>query len=381
METKALAVRTSTPCAIPTSPVPLPPAATRAAVPITKPLPPPARWSVGIPLPLAAVGAALGAAALLFVQYTALDEGLRRVAASHRLLAALKAAGAEHVALDVHITADGGVGVFLAEPVTSGAALITLPSSLMLSVGTPSAPAQASLPLALAKERRNISRSIMSHYLATLPLACPANLAVRSDADLALAALSLHAWKVDLLARERQRMSESAGHEVLPFSSDEVAWATCMKLSRAYAGVGHGPVMMPFVDLVNHGFGRSSTCVERGSWVDEASGAWQASLVARRDLSAGEELTYEYHQTPSRARMLSSFGFATDNMPSASLAANGLPERDPQWLALHGCVPPLRTDLFLQVRPPARLRPSHPALGRGLRWHRISRHRISPSAM
>ena len=51
--------------------------------------------------------------------------------------------------------------------------------------------------------------------------------------------------------------------------------------------------------------------------------------------------------------MLSSFGFA-DGMPSASLTASGLPERDPDWLAANGCAGATRTDLWLDdASPPA----------------------------
>ena len=58
-------------------------------------------------------------------------------------------------------------------------------------------------------------------------------------------------------------------------------------------------------------------------------------IVAAVDISAGEELTFPYSHSPSRARLLTSFGF--DSAPSASLMAADVPQRDEQWLAGHGC--------------------------------------------
>lgn len=60
-----------------------------------------------------------------------------------------------------------------------------------------------------------------------------------------------------------------------------------------------------------------------------------AELVAAVDLEAGEELTFPYSHSPSRARLLTSFGF--DAAPSASLMASDVPQRDTNWLAERGC--------------------------------------------
>ena len=76
-------------------------------------------------------------------------------------------------------------------------------------------------------------------------------------------------------------------------------WATCIKWSRAFAGVGDGPVMMPFIDLLNHD-SNTPSCAERGVWVDEANGEWAAEVVALRDLPAGTEVTYAYSYSPSK---------------------------------------------------------------------------------
>ena len=60
-----------------------------------------------------------------------------------------------------------------------------------------------------------------------------------------------------------------------------------------------------------------------------------AKLVAAMDIEAGEELTFPYSHSPSRARLLTSFGF--DVAPSVSLMASDLPQRDADWLATQGC--------------------------------------------
>ena len=56
-------------------------------------------------------------------------------------------------------------------------------------------------------------------------------------------------------------------------------------------------------------------------------------MVAIRDLAAGEELTWEYQASPSRARLLTSFGFGSHrDAPAASLASKDLPARDAAWM-------------------------------------------------
>ena len=173
--------------------------------------------------------------------------------------------------LEVRLTPYGGLGVFAAESIAAGSVILQLPSSMMLgSGGRP-----ASLPLALLRERRNSSSAWMSAYIATLPAECPDNLATsrNADADLALVGASLHAWKADVLRRELQVLDA----EPARFSEEEVEWGTCMKLSRAFSGMGTGPVMIPFVDLLNHDAARP-TCTEQGRW--QASGARSLEAAA-----------------------------------------------------------------------------------------------------
>lgn len=245
--------------------------------------------------------------------------------------------------LDIKLTSYGGLGVYVGRDVSAGETIFALPSHSMLHVPKG---AQAMLPLILARERRNASSELMRRYLATLPSECPDNLATRGEDDLALAAESLHGWKVDLLRRERQAMT-MAGWPMgaSSWSDEEIRWATCMKLSRAFAGVGSGPVMMPFVDLLNHDHTKGD-CRERGRWVDEATGQWVAEVVAERDLPQGTEVVYPYSESPSKARLLTSFGFS-EGAASASLAASELPERDSAFLEANGCKGSARTDLVM----------------------------------
>ena len=263
-----------------------------------------------------------------------------RIDASNELLRMLAEDGIVHeYKLVVQRTPYGGLGIFAAENIASGSVIMQLPSSMMLgSGGRP-----ASLPLALLHEKRNSSSAWMRAYIASLPTECPDNLATSRNAaaDLALVDASLHAWKTDVLQRELKVLdADPAG-----FLADERLWATCMKLSRAFSGVGTGPVMIPFVDLLNHD-AIHPTCTEKGRWKDEARGVWLAEVTAARDLAVGDELTYPYSESPSRARMLTSFGFA-HGAPAASLASAQLPERDAAWLAQHSCDRPPRTDLYL----------------------------------
>jgi hypothetical protein len=269
-------------------------------------------------------------------------EDAARADVSLELLAALADAGASHVPLAIKPTSYGGLGVFTAAAVPKGAVVMALSSSLMLtSEGRP-----ASLPLALAKERRNSSSAIMQLYLSSLPSTCPNNLALRGPADLALAAASLHGWKVDLLEDERRELLAHPPSRGAAWSAEDIEWATCMKMSRAFAGNGQGPVMMPFIDLINHE-GDTPTCSEHGRLVNADTGEWVAEVRALRDLRQGEEVTYSYSDSPSKARMLTSFGFEA-GAPSASLAAAELPQRGAWQLAQHGCTSLPRTDLRIE---------------------------------
>ena len=272
-------------------------------------------------------------------------EDASRLASALSLMKTLNEAGMMSMPLTVKATKYGGLGVFTKEAVSAGTTLIQLPNTLMLESGG----SQASLPLALAKQRRNATNAVMQAFIKSLPATCPDNLALAPPADHALVAASLHAWKVDLLAKERAVLLRHAFEPV--WSEDELQWALCIKLSRAFAGVGSGPVMMPFIDMVNHAAAGPPTCSEGGRWVDEAAGKWVAEVTALRDLEAGEELTYTYSESPSKARMLTSFGFS-EGAPHASLAASELPARDAAFLAAHGCVGAPRTDLYLSSPPP-----------------------------
>ena len=264
----------------------------------------------------------------------------RRAADSLALLAVLVKHGATHVPLAVGPTAYGGLGIKVSAPVTKGAVIFSLPSSLMVKGS-----GQATLPLALARERLNPTSEHMAAYRRTLPAECPPCLAARSSADLALASSTLHKWKATLLDSELKALRDS-----LPELSDaDRRWATCMKMSRAFAGIGDGPVLMPFLDLLNHD-GETPSSVERGRWVDRDQGVWVGEVVAKRDLLPGDEVTYEYVESPSRARLLTSFGHEM-GAPDASLAAEGLPDGDGSGDAI-GCPSDAtpRTELRLDSR-------------------------------
>lgn len=172
-----------------------------------------------------------------------------------------------------------------------------------------------------------------------MALTGPPNLVVAPKADRDLAAASIHAWKTDLLTAQ-----EAALDAELPDASlEERKWGQCMMLSRALMhqrGVGGETktVMMPFFDLLNHGYsGFHQSFPDR------------AVAVAATDMKAGDEITFPYVESPSKARLLTSFGFA-EGAPSASLAANDLPQRDRQWLAENGCSGTARTDLYVNSK-------------------------------
>lgn len=216
----------------------------------------------------ALTGALAVAAALRF--------GDRRVKSAASLLAALETAGAVvSVPLEARAVAYGGHGIFTGAPVRAGARIMSLPKALWLT-----APDEAGLPLALARERRSPSSPVFDHYLASLPTDCPANLATRPAADLALANASLHGWKVELMEREARQLAS----EIPLATAEEVRWLLCMKQSRAFGGDSEGPRMLPYFDLLNHN--------DADPTVREVTDAHGSALVALRDLQAGEELAF-----------------------------------------------------------------------------------------
>lgn len=209
------------------------------------------------------------------------------------------AGGEVHVGIRVAHTA-GGIGVVVIDPVAAHTPLFSLPTSTML---TGSGANGTGIPVTLIMERRSPSSNVAKKYIKTLQMDCPPNLAVANADDLKLAAQSLHSWKVQLL--EAQRVALDA--ELPDATAEERRWGQCMMLSRALMHQGKGTVMMPFFDLLNH-----------GDSAYHQSFPNKAVAVAARDLKAGEEITFPYVESPSKARLLTSFGF-TEGAPAASL--------------------------------------------------------------
>jgi hypothetical protein len=75
------------------------------------------------------------------------------------------------------------------------------------------------------------------------------------------------------------------------------------------AAGGGGPaggVLMPFMDLLNHG----SSCRHENIQASDPRFS-RAVILASRDIEAGEELSWPYVKSPSKARLFTSFGFST----------------------------------------------------------------------
>jgi len=257
-----------------------------------------------------------------------------RLKQSANLLRALQEAGATLlVPIVAEVTGDAGLAVFTNGNVSKGTSILTIPAELMLREPGADESGEVGLALALAREKQHPSSDLMSLYLASLPGAgeCPANLVGRSKADLKLASASMHKWRVDMLSSGRSTLAKYMPE----MPTHELSWVLCMVLSRAFTQTGKGTVMIPYVDLLNHNRNPSAYHVTHPD---------KAVVVASRDLKAGEELTFEYLASPSRARLLTSFGFET-GAPALSLAANDLEHRDEAWLERYGCSAVPRVDL------------------------------------
>ena len=157
---------------------------------------------------------------------------------------------------------------------------------------------------------------------------------------------------------------------LMPENSEElIRWAICMVHTRADSErrLSDGPMLMPFVDLVNHAGHASS--IDRSVWSDAAGGEftsaagaaprpatgtarkWKMELVAVRDLKAGDEVTWSYLQGASRLMLLASFGFNSADAPDASIPVR-LPETNETRDDDDGCPPPeqLAVDMRLDAR-------------------------------
>ena len=240
----------------------------------------------------------------------------RRAADALALLALLARHGATHLPLDVGPSVYGGLGVKVAAPVAAGATILTMPSSITFKGS-----GHATLPLAILRERLKPTSEWTKVWLRTLPAECPPCLAARSAEDVALVNSTLHRKKATMLESELAVLRDA-----LPELNDaEHRWATCMTMSRSFTGIDgnmDGHMMMPFLDLLN-GRWVEPTAAWFARWVDRARGEWVVEVVAKRDLQPGEEVTYEYVESPSRARLLTAYGFEGD-APDASLAADGV---------------------------------------------------------
>jgi len=160
-----------------------------------------------------------------------------RAAKAQTLLDALTENGATlSVPLEVRADGDSGVGVFAATDVPADTLILEVPHELWVkSVGgaddaLPLALAEhmisGPLPIALNEKRGPRARSaVAAAYLETLPAECPPNLATRSEADLAVAAASMHGWKVELQRREAALLRR----EIPELDEDRIRHLLCMK--------------------------------------------------------------------------------------------------------------------------------------------------------
>lgn len=265
------------------------------------------------------------------------SENAGRVAAVSDLLTTLVKEGATaHVPLEARATQAAGLTVHITASAKAGQSILTVPAGMHLQ---PDIPDEAGLALALLKQRKAPTSTVLGKYIATLPERCPGGVVAWGRKDLELVGASLHRWKSEMLLTGRAFLATE-----LPETSEaERDWALCMVFSRSLkAHHGQGSVMIPFIDLLNH---------EPRATVYLASYPHGMVMTATKDLEAGDELTWEYVASPSRARLLTSFGFGAVEegkprvAPAASIAAKDLPTRDANWLESVSCPTVARTDL------------------------------------
>ena len=210
-----------------------------------------------VPRPRSGATTTSAAASREHAAYVLGDSPSVRAAQARALLQGLVEDGAVlHAPVQLAEHAKTGLGIYAATKMVRGQPIFTLPARHLIRPVADGIGAAA----VLVQEQRQASSKAMQLYIASLPRECPANIAARSRtaSDLALVALSLHAWKTELLRAELSYLSSALVSDAAVTPS-EAEWATCMLMSRAFGvdddaqmnkAAGHGVVMVPFVDLL-----------------------------------------------------------------------------------------------------------------------------------
>mmetsp|Transcript_23186 Transcript_23186/g.60637 ORF Transcript_23186/g.60637 Transcript_23186/m.60637 type:complete len:468 (+) Transcript_23186:110-1513(+) len=237
------------------------------------------------------------------------------------LLAASVARGAivhPAVAPDV-VMVDSGANRFnhrltlvVTEAVPVGTVLLSIPTDLALGgrTNTPRA-AVAAAAVSLARGRfgggtgRSSTPDLATLHAKTLPRECPANVAMMTKAETEMLETSVHAHWVAVM-----NVAVSAVATALPdLSGNAVRWAVCMALSRSRAfGAANSTVVLPLLDLVGDGEMAVVTNAEGGD-------GW--SVIASRDLAAGDPITAATAPTLSQAALWVLRGAASGEAPAA----------------------------------------------------------------
>jgi len=238
-----------------------------------------------------------------------------------------------------------GVGVYADEDMVPGQVILDVPRSIMLTAHGDfhkkgdTAGMSPGLASALHRERKltldgKQSDPIMKAYIASLPMECPPNIGIRMKDDLKLINQTMHKWKVDLMTAELKDLKKNfPGITVF-----EERWATCMVLSRTLMAKDlkeeKQPAMIPFIDMLNHGDEATSVTQDFSPNIEIQSengpitqGGTLSIKAGPNGLKKGDEITMMYSPAPSKARMLTSYGF-WKGLPAATLLTGELPKFD-----------------------------------------------------
>jgi len=268
------------------------------------------------------------------------------------LLAWLASVGGSAPGVTIAPSPLGGAGLVAASPASPGALLVTVPRAALLSDGglppnptpedaaaLPFSPAAvaalaeqvppelwgARLALGLLAHRAAGSASPLAPYVAALPSTfstplffSPAAVAALQYAPL-VAQVNKRARWVGRFAQEHLDKDTA----LLPFSGVGVdagglAWALSAVTSRAFrlGGPASLPSLVPVIDMCNHEAGSPGARVVPGL-------GGGASLVAARELAAGEAVTISYGDGLTNDAFLNDYGF----LPSPTNPADAVAVR------------------------------------------------------
>jgi len=246
-----------------------------------------------------------------------------RTAATERLLAWARAAGASWDGIDLHIDGRGNASVRVDRKLAAGEPVLRVPRRLMIvdnelvrsstgpvALGFREPRPRDALAAWLALEMREPA-SQWRAFLDALPVQLAELPMFRDPADLAaLAGTAAHAIAVEQARDVRDTYDRLAPELRARLSLADFAWGCALVMSRAFHAPGtfeHRIAMVPIVDMFNHAIGDTT-------WTYDPLAGFV--VITERPFAPGDELCFPYGDR-SNTQLVVHYGFALPGNPIA----------------------------------------------------------------